>query len=190
LRAFTPRDQAAVRAAAETFRPNPKIRTEAALTELAVGEALVSLLDEKGQPAPVERALILPPRSQIGPIAPAQRRALIEGSLVFGTYEKEVDRESAYERLQAAHASPLPAQASSPPAKTSGFFDRLFGGGESTAGGSPPLPAGLPRGRGGRQPESLTTVMAKSAVRTIGSTIGREVIRGVLGSIFGGSRRR
>jgi uncharacterized protein len=190
LRAFTPRDQAAVRAAAQTFRQNPKVETESALTELAVGEALISLLDENGQPAPVERAMICPPHSRIGPITPEQRQALIRGSLVFGTYEQVVDRESAYERLQAAHGSSASAQAGSPPAKTSGFFDRLFGSGEITPAESPPLPTSLPRGRGGRQPESLTTVMAKSAVRSIGSTIGREVIRGVLGSIFGGTRRR
>jgi uncharacterized protein len=190
LRAFTPRDQAAVRAAAQTFRQNPKVNTEAALTELAVGEALVSLLDEQGQPAPVERAFICPPHSQIGPISPEQRQQLIQGSLVFGTYEQTVDRESAYERLQGAHAASPSAQAGSPPAKKTGFFDGQFGGGSGEAAGAPPLPTGLPRGRGGRQPDTLTTVMAKSAMRSIGSTIGREVIRGVLGSIFGGTRRR
>ncbi|MFN4293038.1 MAG: helicase HerA-like domain-containing protein [Thermoflexales bacterium] len=99
LRAFTPRDQKAVRAAATTFRPNPKINTEQAITELGVGEALVSFLDEKGMPGVVERAFILPPRSQIGPITPEQRRQLISSSLVYGYYEKQLDRESAYEML-------------------------------------------------------------------------------------------
>jgi uncharacterized protein len=99
LRAFTPRDQKAVKAAAETFRPNPKLDTEQTITELGVGEALVSFLDEKGMPGIVERAFIVPPSSQIGPITPEQRRVLIEASLVFGHYEKQIDRESAYELL-------------------------------------------------------------------------------------------
>jgi uncharacterized protein len=191
LRAFTPRDQAAVRAAAETFRPNPKVKTEAALTELAVGEALVSLLNEKGQPTPVERALICPPHSQIGPITPDQRKKLIESSLVFGTYEQAVDRESAYERLHGAHATTPGAQEAAPPTKKAGFLEGLFGGGSSGETTEPaPLPVSPPRGRVGRQPDSLATVMAKSAVRSIGSTVGREIIRGLLGSVFGGTRRR
>src|SRR6186713_217918 len=110
LRAFTPRDQQAVKSAAETFRPNPKLNTAAVLTELGVGEALVSFLDEKGQPVVVERAFIVPPHSQIGPIAPALRRQLMDSSLVNGVYEKVVDRESAYERLKGSVAkSPVPA---------------------------------------------------------------------------------
>jgi uncharacterized protein len=188
LRAFTPRDQAAVRAAAQSFRPNPSLNTETTVTELAVGEALVSLLDDKGQPAPVERAFICPPRSQIGPVTPDQRKRLIETSIVFGTYEKEVDRDSAYERLVGAHAVPAPGQPPAAPAKKSGILDALFGGGAS-AGGQPPLPT-RPSSPRGRQPEDFATVMAKSAVRSIGSTLGREIIRGVMGSIFGGSRRR
>ncbi len=182
LRAFTPRDQQAVKSAADTFRPNPKLNAAAVLTELAVGEALVSFLDEKGQPGIVERAFILPPHSQIGPIKPEQRRQLIESSLVFGAYEKIVDRESAYERLKGAVV-----QAQSAPGQQSpdgGFFGRLFGGGDSPA----PMMTGRPRGR---VPDSLAETMAKSAVRTIGSTVGREIIRGIMGSIFGrGGRRR
>ncbi len=185
LRAFTPRDQQAVRSAAETFRTNPKLDTEAALTELAVGEALVSLLDERGQPGVVERAFICPPRSQIGPINPAQRQQLVRSSLTFGVYETAVDRESAYERLKGAHP-PAAAPVVIPPAggEKPGFFGSLlsgFGGGSSAA---------APRPRAGREPDSLATVMAKSAVRSIGSSVGREIIRGVLGSIFGGGRRR
>jgi len=179
LRAFTPADQKAVRAAAETFRTNPHLNTETVLTELAVGEALVSLLDENGQPGIVDRALVVPPRSQIGPISPELRRQVVGNSLVAGVYEKVVDRESAYERLTTAHANPA-----GPDGKP-GFFDSLLGGGGSAGS----TPVSTPR-RGGRVPDTLMQTMAKSAVRTIGSSIGREVIRGVLGSIFGGGGRR
>jgi DNA helicase HerA-like ATPase len=182
LRAFTPRDQKAVQAAAETFRANPKLNTEAVLMELGVGEALVSLLDEKGQPGIVERAFICPPRSKIGPITPEQRQQIVKTSLVFGTYEAVVDRESAFEKLKGAHQQAAPG--TPPPIvsteeKKGGFLESLFGG----SGDTPP------RGRG-RQPDSLAEMMAKSAVRTIGSSVGREIVRGVLGSIFGGRRRR
>ncbi len=180
LRAFTPRDQKAVRATAETFRVNPEIDTETVLTQLAVGEALVSLLDERGQPTVVERAFVVPPRSQIGPIAPDQRKQLLATSLVAGIYEQTVDRESAYERLKAQHPPPPIPGGPSPTADKPdepGFLSTIFGG------GSRPAPSR------GRQPESLGTTMAKSAVRTIGSSLGREIVRGVLGSIFGGRRR-
>jgi uncharacterized protein len=187
LRAFTPRDQQAVRAAAETFRANPKLNTEAALTELAVGEALVSCLDEQGQPGIVQRAFVLPPRSQIGPVRPEQRRALMEGSLVKGVYEKVVDRESAYERLKGAAAA-ASSTADPPAAEGKGFWGSLFGG-SSAAPTSAPMPNRAARA-GGRQPQTLVDAMAKSAVRSIGSTIGREIIRGVLGSFMGGRRRR
>ena len=186
LRAFTPRDQQAVRSAAETFRTNPKLNTETALTELAVGEALVSLLDERGQPGIVERAFICPPRSQIGPINPQQRQQIVRSSLVYGVYENAVDRESAYERLKGAHAQrSTPAVPQAPAtSEQGGFFGSLLSG--LGGGGSSPAP----RSRGGREPESLATTMAKSAVRTIGSSVGREIVRGLLGSIFGGGRRR
>ncbi|MBU6438445.1 MAG: DUF853 domain-containing protein, partial [Betaproteobacteria bacterium] len=101
LRAYTPRDQQAVKVAADTLRPNPKLDTQKAITELGVGEALVSLLDDKGRPSVVERAFIVPPASQIGPVTAEQRKALIDGSIVAGVYEKTVDRESAYEKLKA-----------------------------------------------------------------------------------------
>jgi uncharacterized protein len=169
LRAFTPRDQKAVTAAAETFRSNPKLDVAKVITELAVGEALVSFLNEKGEPGVVERAFIIPPHGQIGPITAAQRQALRDSSLVAGHYEKAIDRESAYEKLNARAGA---ASASVPQAP-------LPGPGE-------PAPAPKPRGR---QPETLVEAMAKSAVRAAGSQIGRQIIRGVLGSIFGGSRR-
>jgi DNA helicase HerA-like ATPase len=186
LRAFTPRDQKAVQAAAETFRANPKIKTEQAIMELGVGEALISCLDENGQPQIVERAFIVPPRSQLGPITPQQRQQMMATSLVAGVYDKVVDRESAYEKLTQAHA-----QAASPPPELQssggGFWGRIFGG-----GGSAPAPAPAPTRAARapvRQPDSMVTIMAKSAVRTVGSTLGREIIRGVLGGIFGGRRR-
>ena len=184
LRAFTPRDQKAVQAAAETFRTNPKLDTASVLMQLGVGEALVSMLDEQGQPGVVERAWIVPPRSQVGPITDAQRQQLMASSIVAGQYDKVIDRESAYERLTAAHAAPSTAAApntggTGTPNKP-GFFEGLFGGGGST------LPAAARRGR---QPDTLMNAMAKSAVRSIGSTVGRELIRGVLGSLLGGRRR-
>lgn len=195
LRAFTPRDQKAVKAAAETFRPNPSLDTESVLKELGVGEALVSFLDERGQPAIVQRAFICPPRSQVGPISVQQRQSLLQNSLVAGVYEKLIDRESAYERLHASapRAAASPSAGGSAPAEAAqegGFFSRLFGGGASES--TPPLAGGgATRRSAGREPESFLTAAAKSAARTMGSTVGREIIRGVLGGLFGnGSNRR
>jgi DNA helicase HerA-like ATPase len=186
LRAFTPRDQKAVEAAAETFRTNPKLNTEEVIMQLGVGEALLSMLDEQGQPGIVQRAYILPPLSQVGPITPEQRKQLMQNSVVAGVYEKVIDRESAYERLTQSQTAAATATGEAlEPQKSGGFWGGIFGGG--TAGGGT-LPTAT-RGRG-RQPDSLMTAMTRSAVRTIGSSIGREVVRGVLGSIFGGSRRR
>jgi DNA helicase HerA-like ATPase len=179
LRAFTPRDQKAVRAAAETMRPNPDFKIEDAITELGVGEALVSLLDEKGRPGVTERALIVPPGSQLGPIDDATRARLIETSPLAGFYEKIVDRESAYEKLktrvEGAPGAPQRRGPAGPEQQNSGGLasDILFGR----------------RGpRGGRQTQGLIEAMAKSAARTMGSQAGRALIRGVLGSLLG--RRR
>jgi DNA helicase HerA-like ATPase len=159
LRAFTPRDQKAVKAAATTFRTNPKVDVETVITQLGVGEALVSLLDEKGMPGIVERAFIYPPHSQIGPIDPAQRQGIIRQSLLYGQYEKAMDRESAYELLQRR-------------------VEKIH---EETA----KVEADKPKGR---QPDSLLESVVKSTTRAMGSQIGRSIIRGVLGSIFGGRR--
>ncbi|HKS75482.1 MAG TPA: helicase HerA-like domain-containing protein, partial [Terriglobales bacterium] len=175
LRAFTPKDQKAVRAAAQTFRSNPKLNVETTITELGVGEALVSFLDEKGIPGVVERALICPPHSQIGPITPEQRQQLIHSDVLFGTYEQAVDRESAYERLTARNTAPASAPAQP---------------GQSQP--SQPWYANLPSlggGGGGRRGDTVVDAMMKSAARSIGSSVGRQIIRGVLGSILGGSRR-
>ena len=190
LRAYTPRDQKAVRSAAQTMRPNPKLDVEKAITELAVGEALVSLLDEKGRPTVVERAYILPPASRIGPITEAERNAIIKGSVIYGHYEKLEDRESAYEKLKARAVSkqedaPSAAapQGAAPPARSgSSAGGGLFGTlNEVLLGKTGP--------RGGHHPGILDAA-AKSAARSIGSQVGREIFRGVLGSILGGSRRR
>ena len=173
LRAFTPRDQKAVKAAAETFRPNPKVDVEASITELGVGEALVSCLEEKGTPAPVERALICPPRSRVGPATDAERQQAIRNSLVYGHYEKQDDRESAYEILKGRAE-----QTAEQPAEPDQGFD--WGG----------LLGGETGPRGGRGRQGLLETAAKSAVRTIGTEIGRQIVRGVLGSLLGGGRRR
>lgn len=173
LRAFTPRDQKAVKSAAETFRPNPEVDVESAITDLGVGEALVSLLDEKGRPSPVERAFILPPASRLGPATPQERQQTIQGSLIYGHYEKLVDRESAYEILKGRAAQSV-EQA---PAGDGRGFD--WGG----------ILGGETGPRGGRARQGMLETVAKSAARTIGSELGRQIIRGVLGSILGGGRR-
>jgi DNA helicase HerA-like ATPase len=197
LRAFTPRDQKAVKSAAETMRANPKIGDMAtAITELAVGEALISFLDSKGRPSVTERVFVLPPGSQIGPITPDERKALLAGSLVAGTYEKTVDRESAYEKLKGR------AVASGDAAPAGGGTTMgapIAGGGAPAAGGAGSAGGGVmdmvkdvmlgtTGPRGGRH-AGLVEKAASSAVRSIGSAVGREIIRGVLGSLLGGRRR-
>jgi uncharacterized protein len=186
LRAFTPRDQKAVAATAQTMRQKAGLDIEKAITELGVGEALVSMLDAKGTPSETERVYVLPPGSQIGPITPAQRQALLQSSLVAGVYEKTEDRESAYEKLQARVQS-----APGRPTTTGGTAGA--GGEQSSATGSVlgtlnDVLFGTTGPRGGRH-DGLATSMAKSAVRTMGSAVGREIIRGVLGGIFGSKRR-
>jgi DNA helicase HerA-like ATPase len=170
LRAFTPKDQKAVKAAAQTFRANPALNVETAITELGVGEALVSFLDEKGVPSMVQRGFVCPPVSLIGPITTADREKITRASMIYGHYEKAVDRESAYERLKAkASQSPMVDPANASPAPSSS-------GGATT------------RTSRGRQPESMAEAMMKSVVRAAGSQMGRSLIRGVLGSILGGRR--
>ena len=187
LRAFTPRDQKAVKATATTMRQKPGLDIETAITELAVGEALVSFLDAKGRPSVTERVFVLPPGSQLGPITPQQRQALMANSLVAGVYEKMVDRESAYEKLK-GRAEETTAQGGA------------NGGGKGAPGAAAESGGGLMGGlndvlfgstgpRGGRR-DGLAQTMAKSAVRTMGTTLGKEILRGVLGSLFGGSSSR
>jgi DNA helicase HerA-like ATPase len=184
LRAYTPRDQKAVRTAAETLRANPAFDTERAISELAVGEALVSLLDARGVPAVVERAWMMPPASRIGPLTDDERREVISSSTIAGRYEQAVDRESAYERLsaratvgaeQGAPGSGRATRAEAPP---------------RTAGASGPLNDllfGRTGPRGGRH-EGIIESAARSAARSVGSGIARQILRGVLGTMFGGRR--
>jgi uncharacterized protein len=178
LRAFTPRDQKAVKSAATTFRQNPKLDTEKVITELGVGEALVSLLDERGQPGIVERAFIVPPRSQLGPVAPGERQQMIQQSVVFGTYEKVVDRESAFEMLaQRAQQAAAAAPAASAPATSGGMLGGLGG-----------VLLGSTGPRGGKR-EGLLEKMATSAARTATTQVVGTIVRGLLGGLFGGRRR-
>ncbi len=195
LRAFTPRDQKAVKAAADTLRPNPAVDTARAITELAVGEALVSLLDEHGSPTITERAWMLTPSSQIGPIDDAARAKIREASsALYGHYEHTVDRESAYEKL------------------TSRVATRAGGAGEPTVPSEPTAPesgdAGAPAGSGGVVTDALSKILfgttgprgghhdglidaaAKSAARSLGSGVGRAIIRGALGSLLSPQRKR
>jgi hypothetical protein len=174
LRAFTPRDQKAVKTAAETLRPNPKLKAEKVITELGVGEALVSLLDEKGRPQIVERAFIVPPASHVGPLSNEERQPIMQGSSLRSKYEKGVDRDSAYEKLRHQVEQ---KQAPAPPAEPapSPVSDILFG---------------KTGPRGGRQTQGVLEAATKSAARAIGSELGRQILRGVLGSILGGGRRR
>jgi DNA helicase HerA-like ATPase len=171
LRAFTPRDQKAVKTAADTLRPNPRLKSlDRVITELGVGEALVSFLDEKGTPRMVERALVVPPGSQLGTISLQERSGFMNASPVHGKYETVVDRESAYEKLKArTEAKPAEPQQSSNP-----LSDILLG---------------KTGPRGGRQTQGLLEAMAKSTARSIGYGLGREILRGVLGSVFGGKKR-
>ena len=194
LRAFTPRDQKAVKSAADTMRANPGLDIATAITELAVGEALISLLDEKGRPGVTQRVYVVPPGSQIGPITPAQRQALIAQSLVAGVYEKTVDRESAHEKLKGravAAASEADERSLRDEAQDAVRAPR---GTASKGSASQPAESGggwlgdLLQGSGRK--DSVLETVAKSAARTIGSSVGRELIRGVLGSLLGGSRRR
>jgi DNA helicase HerA-like ATPase len=166
LRSFTPRDEKAIQKSAETFRTNPKLDVAAAITELGVGEALVSMLNEKGAPEIVERAFVLPPRSRIGPATDDERRKVIEGSVLYGHYEKAVDRESAHEMLK------VRAEAAAKAA-------------EQEAQVKAEAKATKPAGRGR---ESLAEAMAKSTARSIGSGLGRQIVRGILGGIFGRKR--
>ncbi len=190
LRAFTPRDQKAVAAAAQTFRQNPKLKVEAVLTELAVGEALVSMLESDGKPAIVERAKIVPPRSQLGAITPAQRQAIMQSSAVQGHYEKTIDRESAYEKLQARAIKTMPtggtAGAGSANVPEAAAQESAFG---KVLSGAVSIFKPTIGPRGGRY-DSMATTVAKSAARTIGSQVGREIVRGVLGGLLGSAGRR
>ena len=163
LRAFTPKDQKAVKTAAETFRTNPKLNVVQAITELGVGEALVSVLDEKGVPTPVERAWVLPPQSRLTPLTPEERQQVIQGSIMRGRYDKPLDRESAYEILQARAGAVEAAARTEADAKQ--------------------------RAKQAAQTGKVIESMARSAARSIGTQIGRQLSRGLFGTLFGGKKR-
>ncbi len=177
LRAFTPRDRKAVKAAAETFRQNPALNTEATIIELGVGEALVSTLDAKGRPSVVERTLIAPPRSRIGPLAAAERAELLGRSPLKGLYDQAVDRASAYELLKEREAelerkrqeAALAAERAAQQAREAKERDRAA--------------------RRGSNRQGIGEAFAKTVVRTIGTSLGRQIVRGILGSIIGGRGR-
>jgi DNA helicase HerA-like ATPase len=170
LRAFTPRDQKAVQATAQTMRPKAGLDIASAITELGVGEALVSFLDAKGRPCETERVFVLTPGSQIGPITAEQRRLLMQNSLVAGVYDQAVDRESAYEVLKANITAQ--SEGSAPPG--------AGGEGSGMMGAVSDLLFGSTGPRGGQR-DGIAQMVVKSAVRTAGSAIGREIVRGVLG---------
>ena len=194
LRAFTPRDQKAVKSAADTMRPNPALDIGAAITELAVGEALVSFLDEKGRPGITERVYVLPPASQIGPITPEQRQALITDSIVAGVYEKTLDRESAFEKIKGRTVEKLDAAARDTEPKSNG---RARTQAETRVEAAPAAPSGgglldsLGSIFGGGVRRTRTSAgeqLIRSAASSVGREVGRQIIRGVLGGIFGGKR--
>jgi DNA helicase HerA-like ATPase len=172
LRAFTPKDQKAVRSAAETFRPNPAFKVEEVISELGVGEALVSFLDEKGIPGIVERAKIIPPQSQIGPILPDERNRLIRSSVLYGTYEKQIDRESAFEILQKKFAQEEADERATEEQKE--LLKRQKQEQSSQAG------------TGGMMGD-LAKYAGRSLSRQVGSEIGRTLVRGLLGSLLAGA---
>ncbi len=165
LRAFTPKDQKMVKAAAQTLRSNPKINTEQAISQLTVGEALVSVLDENGQPSPVEQLLIFPPQSRIGPLTQDERQQHLTRSPLVSQYDVTIDRESAHEILKQRAE------------KIARFEDNVKPVRKATARTEK------------SQVENLVGAMAKSAVRTIGTQLGRQIVRGFLGSLLGGKRR-
>ncbi len=196
LRAFSPRDQKAVQSAAETFRQNPKLDVAETITQLAVGEALVSLLDDTGTPAIVQRAFVLPPHSHVGPITPTERDTIIKSSVIYGTYETAADRESAAEKLQARAAERVgvpPATASTPgqprplPGDAPLGQPAADGGGLMGALGSFIFGSTGPRGG---QRDGVVQMMTKSVVRNATGQVTREIMRGVLGGLLGGSKRR
>lgn len=171
LRAFTPKDKKAVKTVAQTFRQNPKVDTQAAITQLGIGEALVSVLDEKGSPTPVEQVLIRPPESRIGPLTKAERNEVLNRSPLKGRYDEEVDRESAFEmlKLKAKEAARVKAA-------------------EQASAEQEKARAKSRRSSGGRKRQGIGETMLKSVVRTIGSSLGRQIVRGIMGSLLGGKK--
>jgi DNA helicase HerA-like ATPase len=189
LRAFTPLDQKAVKTAAETFRQNPKFDTETVISQLGVGEALTSFLDEKGIPGIVERVLIVPPGSQIGPVSPEQRQALIKGSVLYGFYEKHEDRESAYEILAKQVQQEKMREEDARTAELRMKEQARIEARQQKRAEQEARWQAREEQRRARQTADIFGSLAKSAARTVGSTLGRQILRGVLGGILGNSRK-
>lgn len=187
LRAFTPRDQKLVKAAAETFRPNPAFNTAAVITEMGVGEALVSVLEGKGTPTMVERTLIRPPASRIGPLSDEERRQIISRSPLAGVYDKAIDRESAYEllsaRAQAAAAAEAAAEAE-PIGRSGGGYSWDDFRQDQDAGRDRQVPRRSGSTSGGGSRQSAGEAFAKSVARAVGSQVGRQLVRGLLGGLL------
>jgi len=184
LRAYTPREQQAVRTAAETFRPNPDFDCATTITQLATGEALVSTLEAKGVPSMVQRTLIRPPSSRLGPITPAERQKLIAESPVTGQYDQVVDRESAFEILQKKAKDAQDAEAQAQQAGTGGSRWTIPGFGNddpAPQSGGRRAPAPRPSNR-----QTVAEAAIKSVVRSVGSSVGRAIVRGILGSLSRG----
>ncbi|MDD4092443.1 MAG: DUF853 domain-containing protein [Smithellaceae bacterium] len=185
LRAFTPRDQKAVKTAADTMRPNPAFNTADVITQLGVGEALISFLDEKGRPVPVERSFVIAPCSRLGVLSDAERSAAVNRSTIYGHYEKTLDRESAYEKLRASVKN-VPAPEKPAVQAEAGQAPEPEGGG-ILGGAVGDLLFGRTGPRGGKT-DGLVQASAKSLARTIGSSVGRQIVRGILGSLLGGKK--
>ena len=177
LRAFTPRDQKAVKVAATTMRENPELNIETVITELGVGEALVSTLDEKGRPNITQRVFMIPPPSRLGPASEDEQKQLIRQSVVAGVYEQTVDAESAYEKLQARATETAKAAEEAQKEDEGGFFGSIFGSDDDK------------KKKSSSRNDSLLESAAKSMIRAASSNIGREITRGILGSLFGSKRR-
>jgi DNA helicase HerA-like ATPase len=187
LRAYTPRDQKAVRAAAQTMRANPAFDAEKVISELGVGEALVSLLDEKGRPTVVERVWMAAPASRIGPVTDAEREAMMKASVVAGVYDATEDRESAYEVLRGRTAATAATEAEARAAKGSAEGGKAdANGGKAGAGDWTDVLKGSLGGLlgGSGRKDSIIETAAKSVARTVGSSVGRAIVRGMLGSIL------
>ncbi len=179
LRAYTPHEQKAVKVAAESFRSNPDIDVVKTITELGVGEVLISLLNEKGVPTMVDRAFVVPPVSQIGPVTPEQRTQLINSSIVYGQYENAIDRESAFELLAAKAEARMAEQAQIQEVEAAAKQEAAAAKAERSAARAPDTLV-----------ESITKSVARSASTSIGRQIGNQIVRGVLGSIFGGKGKK
>ena len=193
LRAFTPKDQKAVKTAADTFRANPEFKVDQAITELAVGEALISCLDEQGTPQIVERGMVMPPYSSFSPITPDERKALMTQSIVAGVYEQEVDRDSAYEMLQrkvADNAQQIQAQAAAAEqAKQQAILAKEQAALAKEQEKQAKLQAKEDEKAAAARAKLTQDVLgtfAKSAARSLGGSTGQKLVRGLLGSLFGG----